>query len=156
MEKWPVRGPRAVAAMAAFLEFHDSIPAFSNQILWLVEAATRRLADAAEKANEIQLSSLPSPEVLWGDAVWRAGDTYSIKNVGTSAAYVWSIESEPLEHANLLTLRTDLPRIVNPGDSIEFMTIATFQGRANPVVVWSLNEHDQDFRRTFRSAIKSR
>jgi len=39
MEKWPVRGPRAVAAMAAFLEFHDSIPAVSNQILWLVEAS---------------------------------------------------------------------------------------------------------------------
>jgi hypothetical protein len=39
MEKWPVRGPRAVAAMDAFLKFHDSIPAFCQQILWLVEAA---------------------------------------------------------------------------------------------------------------------
>jgi hypothetical protein len=39
MEKWPIRGPRAVKAMAAFLEFHDSIPAFCHQILWLVEAA---------------------------------------------------------------------------------------------------------------------
>lgn len=121
-----------------------------------VEEATRRLADAAEKANEIQLSSVPSPEVIWGDAIWRAGDTYSIKNIGTAAAYVKALVSEPVEHSNLLNVRTDLPRVVNPGDSIEFMTIATFQGRADPVIVWSLSEDAEFLERTRRSAIKPR
>lgn len=121
-----------------------------------VEAATRRLADAAEKANEIQLNSVPSPGVSWGDANWRAGDTYSIKNIGTAAAYVKAVESEPLEHSNLLVVRTDLPCVINPGDSIEFMTIATFQGRADPVIVWSLSEGAEPLERTRRSAIKPR
>ena len=62
-----------------------------------VEVATRRLADAAEKANEIQLSTVPKPEVIWSDAVWRSGDTYSIKNIGTAGAHVQSLESEPHE-----------------------------------------------------------
>lgn len=121
-----------------------------------VEVATRRLADAAEKANEIQLSTVPKPEVIWSDAVWRSGDTYSIKNIGTAGAHVQSLESEPHEHSNLLVLRTDLPRVINPGDSIEFMTIPTFQGRADPVIVWSLSADAEYLERTRRSAIKPR
>ena len=121
-----------------------------------VEVATKRLADAAEKANEIQLSSLPIPQVIWSDAIWRSGDTFSIKNTGTAAAFVHSLVAEPFENANLLTVRTQLPCVVQPGDSIEFMKIATFQGDVDPVIFWALTEDAQHFERARRSAIKPR
>ena len=151
---WATIPSALVGVVAAIVSIYFAIR--SSRSAREVGTATFRIAEAAEKANEIRLQNIEVPTVAWSDANWRAGDLYSIKNVGTSPAYVFGLESNPPENANLMRVHTDLPDWVQPGESLEFSTIATFGGRADPLIVWGMSENQEDLVRTKRSAVKPR
>lgn len=118
--------------------------------------ANERLAEALEAANELRAKALPKKTAAWGDAVWKAGDTFTIKNIGNCSAVVSELTCSNENLLGLFRDMTGLPKIIDPGDEVMFMYSASMAGSANPIFVWHNLETPDVVTRTERFAVKGK
>lgn len=115
---------------------------------------------ALQEANKLFISANPLDKAPWGDAEWTgSGSLFRIHHEGKRNAVIVGLGAKEEELSGLMSIRfpetSDLPVTIEPGDSIEFLPIATGMGKPSLKIEWHW-EGEDNVRETVRRAVKPR
>lgn len=96
---------------------------------------------ALKKANELTAAANPAEKAPWGDAKWTgSGDLFRIRHEGNRNVVVTSVEVEQENLQGMLNLihpdESSLPKVLEPGDSIEYLPFFSMAGSPSTLIKW--------------------
>ena len=110
---------------------------------------------ALEKANELTAAANPAEKAPWGDAKWTgSGDLFRIRHEGNRNVVVTSVGVKQEKLQGMLNLvhpeESSLPKVLEPGDSIEYLPFFSMAGSPSTLIEWHWEGSD-DARTTVRT-----
>lgn len=107
-----------------------------------------------QEANRLAMAANPPDKAPWGDAEWVRGELFRIHNKGNRNVVVTAVRAADPNLQGLFSFDESTPFKCEPGDSIDYSAMGTWQtGTPKTEIEWHW-EGEEDPRTTQRSNIK--